>query len=122
MQWLSSPDTTRPREDDSFNLEHMNLSGASGSVSSEESLSFAAARIEAGTPRGKETTMGSCSGLIGVTSTLTSTTAAVVDDETLRFLELPVTVDVMIGEIQSAAACGTFGCQMIGAKIRREHS
>lgn len=72
MQSSSSPEMTRPREEDSFSLEHVNRGGGELVAISSESLVVA---IEAGTPRGKETTMGSCSGLMGVTSTPTAVVA-----------------------------------------------
>lgn len=109
MQSLSSPDMTRPREEDSFSLEHVNRGGELVATSS-ESLVVA---IEAGTPRGNETTMGSCSGLMGVTSTPTAVVAdimrlfggadagclAVVRDGALRFLGLTL-VDDMVSRLR----------------------
>ena len=107
---------TRPREEDSFSLEHVNRGGGGGELVAISSESLVVA-IEAGTPRGKETTIGSCSGLMGVTSTPTAVVAdimrlfggadagclAVVRDGALRFLGPTLAlVDAMISRLRGA--------------------
>lgn len=74
MQSSSSPEIRRPREEDSFSLEQVKRGGGMVTMSS---VSAPPTAIEAGTPRGKETTIGSCSGLTAATSTLTATVEGV---------------------------------------------
>lgn len=71
MQSSSSPDMRRPREEDSFSLEQVKRGG--GLVVSMSSESPPPTAMEVGTPRGNETTIGSCSGLLGATSTRMAT-------------------------------------------------
>lgn len=71
MQSSSSPDMRRPREEDSLSLEQVKRGG--GLVVSLSSECPPPTAMEVGTPRGNETTIGSCSGLFGATSTLMAT-------------------------------------------------
>lgn len=61
MQLLSSPMMRRPREDEALSLEQVNRGG---------SVPVSLSVMEPGTPRGKDTTTGSYSGLLGETLTL----------------------------------------------------
>ena len=77
MQVVSCPVMRSPREEDrddddvDLSLEHVNFGGGCSSL-----LLLQPDRMEFGTPRGNETTIGSCSGLLGETFTL-----MVVDDD-----------------------------------------
>ena len=100
MQVVSCPVMRSPREEDrdddddvDLSLEHVNFGGGCSSL-----LLLQPDRMEFGTPRGNETTIGSCSGLLGETFTLMvddddddiilflGDDAFDADDEALRFL------------------------------------
>ena len=101
MQVVSCPVMRSPREEDrdddddvDLSLEHVNFGGGCSSL-----LLLQTDRMEFGTPRGNETTIGSCSGLLGETFTLMvdddddddiilflGDDAFDADDEALRFL------------------------------------
>lgn len=108
MQLSSSPVIRRPREEEAFSLEHVNRSGESSIVALLDLLLLVLSMMELGTPRGKETTTGSYSGLLGDTSTLMEVLRLFLrddcldgddEDETLsalRFLEIDVDVGAII--------------------------
>lgn len=100
MQVVSCPVMRSPREEDrdddddvDLSLEHVNFGGGCSSL-----LLLRPDRMEFGTPRGNETIIGSCSGLLGETFTLMvvdddddiilflGDDAFDADDEALRFL------------------------------------
>ena len=100
----------RPREEDSLSLEQVKRGGGLVVSMSSECPPTA---MEVGTPRGNETTIGSCSGLLGATSTLMATDFGDVElrlferagagsfvatrvDEDLRFLVGPTRVVAMV--------------------------
>jgi len=93
VQLSSSPVMRRPRDEEALSLEQVNRGG---------SVPVSLSVMELGTPRGKDTTIGSYSGLLGDTSTLMDAVRLfldgflVGDDVALSDLRFFVLVDAIV--------------------------